>query len=1319
MLNWRWLFGSRTTRVHQVRLNRRLVCEPLEERRLLAASPALASARPADGHEDVYALIVSTSSTSGSLPTMVDFYHVLTDEHEVPANQITFLVVSDTIPVGYESIIDGIATKTAFLDALAGFGSRADADDLLLVNFEGHGTGYLGVVPENARNVAYHGFVYETPQVDQVGDGDQFDVRESDFELSLYCGGGTLVRDYHAGLDEWTYRWGADYSQVYRCMFTSHYSDAYVAGIGLLSDSDENIDLFTDYTLGDTNQDGQIDIAAGETADYDGDGIPCCNAETGVTDEDDWGPIDAFENATASFHSPLGDIPFHVFDRNLDNQTDVDLYPVEGGPYEVDGTDADNNGCINGIDINGDGDRDDWLAMDETIVMQDAAITDDELAAVFNPIDCGAKVFITNSCFGGGFINDLSGPKTIVMSGSLEISEALNGCFPRLLNEAFSTYSQEADADGNGKVSFAEAFSHAALHPHDYVTQGYDLYLLDDNGDGAGHRGPLSPSDEGTFAASVFLPPPESVIISGRVWNDHDANGQRDVVDEPYLSEWTVYLDTNRNGVLDAGEPQTLTDLDGSYRFSGLTPGEYVVSEILQPGWQHVLPDTGTYNVSAHSPQAVTGRTFTNQGSGSITGSVWVDWDGDGARDADDGGLRECQILICPAASGMSSEWWTFSDKDGSYSLDGLPPGEYTVHVVDRTGWQHTSPSGSSSDLTLGVDDTLTGVDFGEHPLYPVTGCVWEDLDGDGQRDPSEDGMSGFLVYIDIDHDGVFSGADWYTYTDADGSYLLAAHAAGSYTLRQHPNVGLDSSWPASGYYSVSLVLGEIVAGKDFAVRGHGSIAGVVWDDRDADGVRDSGEPGLAGWQLYIDADFSGTLTDGDWSAVTCDDGSYEFSGLGASCYRIAVVTPAGWAPPTSTWWTTVPVEIGQEVNGIDIGVRGRSAIRGTVWDDRDADGIRDSGEPGLAGWQLYIDADASGSLTDGDWSTVTASDGSYQFTGLGPGSYTVHLMVPPGWETTNPSGDAYSVTLAAAQSVSGQDFGNRRYDIDSAGLVDPATCTFYCRNSNTTGMANWTFACGDPTADWTALVGDWDGDGGDTIGFFDPAASVWYLRNSLSTGYADWTFGYGAPGAGWIPVVGDWDGNGTDTVGFFDPATCLWYLRNSLSTGFADLTFGYGDPAMHATPLVGDWDGDGPAGIGLYVPESGTFYLRNALTTGFADYTFGYGDPTAHWTPIVGNWDGTGGDTIGFYDPSRSLFQLRNSLSTGYADLTFGYGAPGLGWEPLVGRWTADPIHSTAQSETREQDQLAPSTVLTVNPCQTIEASLTDAIMKRWELNG
>src|SRR5262249_11254017 len=151
-------------------------------------------------------------------------------------------------------------------------------------------------------------------------------------------------------------------------------------------------------------------------------------------------------------------------------------------------------------------------------------------------------------------------------------------------------------------------------------------------------------------------------------------------------------------------------------------------------------------------------------------------------------------------------------------------------------------------------------------------------------------------------------------------------------------------------------------------------------------------------------------------------------------------------------------------------------------------------------------------------------------------------------------------------------------------------------------------FAFGAPG--WVALVGDWDGDGVATLGAFDPATATWYLKNSNGPGAPDVApFQYGAPGD--IPVVGDWNGDGIDTIGVArpdpTPGVLTWFLRNSNSPGAPDLApFAYG--AAGWVPVVGDWDGDGVTTVGVFDPVGlfgqapATWYLRNSNDPGAPD---------------------------------------------------------------------------------------------------------------------
>ena len=73
--------------------------------------------------------------------------------------------------------------------------------------------------------------------------------------------------------------------------------------------------------------------------------------------------------------------------------------------------------------------------------------------------------------------------------------------------------------------------------------------------------------------------------------------------------------------------------------------------------------------------------------------------------------------------------------------------------------------------------------------------------------------------------------------------------------------------------------------------------------------------------------------------------------------------------------------------------------------------------------------------------------------------------------------------------------------------------------------------------------------------------------------GDADLVFNYGPVGLGWLPVVGDFDGDGDDTIGLYAPESGFFFLKNANEAGDGDLVFGYGP--IGATPLLADWDGN------------------------------------------------------------------------------------------------------------------------------------------------
>ncbi len=97
-------------------------------------------------------------------------------------------------------------------------------------------------------------------------------------------------------------------------------------------------------------------------------------------------------------------------------------------------------------------------------------------------------------------------------------------------------------------------------------------------------------------------------------------------------------------------------------------------------------------------------------------------------------------------------------------------------------------------------------------------------------------------------------------------------------------------------------------------------------------------------------------------------------------------------------------------------------SVSGAVWNDADADGTWDSGELGLADWEVYVDTDQDGQWDSGEPITSTDSEGNYEFSDLDPGTYVVGELLPSGWEQTYPTRDEAESPAASAGTDSDAD---------------------------------------------------------------------------------------------------------------------------------------------------------------------------------------------------------------------------------------------------------------------------------------------------------
>jgi len=160
------------------------------------------------------------------------------------------------------------------------------------------------------------------------------------------------------------------------------------------------------------------------------------------------------------------------------------------------------------------------------------------------------------------------------------------------------------------------------------------------------------------------------------------------------------------------------------------------------------------------------------------------------------------------------------------------------------------------------------------------------------------------------------------------------------------------------------------------------------------------------------------------------------------------------------------------------------------------------------------------------------------------------------------------------------------------------------------------------------AYVGDWDGNGSDTLAA--RRGNTYFLQGDVESPTSDRAVSFGR--AADETYVGDWDGDGTTT-----PAVRrgnVFHFTDRWEGGAADRATAFGKPGDRI--FVGDWDGDGTDTLAIV--RNGHLHLTDDLSTGRTSEIIRWWFPDDTLVHI-GDWDGDGRDTIGLrypYQPPR-----------------------------------------------------------------------------------
>jgi uncharacterized repeat protein (TIGR01451 family) len=662
------------------------------------------------------------------------------------------------------------------------------------------------------------------------------------------------------------------------------------------------------------------------------------------------------------------------------------------------------------------------------------------------------------------------------------------------------------------------SYSFKGLFPGSYtITESRALGYLDGkdaNGTGASSQGTLS----NDLITGIKLDAGQDSIENnfGELLPASITGQVRDMTGAP-VGIATVemqLLDGTGAPVLDAaGTPKTATTKpDGSYSFSDLRPGTYQVKEVQPNPYLElkVLPGkVGTTANGAAGNNVISAITL-NAGDAGVTYDFEeikpATLSGKIFNEATKQPLEQNGVVVRVNVQLTNADGTDIVLKDGSkvpflttttneageYSFGDLRPGTYVVTEVQPSSFgfldakTYPGTKGGTGDsktvisaVTLVAGDNSKDNNFSEYVPSSITGQVSNDFTGAP--------IGGVVVTITgVDDNGPFTKE---TKTGPDGNYTFPNLRPGTYEVTEtQPSDWSDKSNPlgnsggtADGFNKTKGIVlpasGKDVTKVDFTEIKLSSIAGVVYVDKNNDGVQQADEVGIPGIEMTLSGldDLGVTVT----KTVKTDlNGQYLFEKLrpSAAGYTVTEAEPLAYVDGTETPGTLagattpstsvndqiiVPLNPERISAANNFGERPLSVLSGKVTQGNVAG---DSSGKGIGGVTITLTGtdDKNKPFT---MTTTTKADGTYKFENLRPGTYVVTETQPDGWEDAknlsgvNGSNGGNVASNATSAMVIGANDAATGYDFTEVKLVGVSGIVHLDANddglvANDTGLA-------------------------------------------------------------------------------------------------------------------------------------------------------------------------------------------------------------------------------------------------------------------------
>ncbi len=477
-----------------------------------------------------------------------------------------------------------------------------------------------------------------------------------------------------------------------------------------------------------------------------------------------------------------------------------------------------------------------------------------------------------------------------------------------------------------------------------------------------------------------------------------------------------VFADANDDGLLTQGEGgfegvhisllnesgETVnsidTGADGAFAFADLHPGRYSLSYLLPEDSVYAAKIAGGSEIAGEDLTALSEAFDLTIGEtkqaplcgavalGRISGTSFHDANANGAMEDGEDALSGVNFTLINRVTGQEAGN-AVSGPDGSFLLDRLRPGAYTLNVSLPTGMVFTRTGANilmnpsleaqeSLDIDIIMGQRLESRLVGAVLPGSLKGYVWLDANNNGLQEPEEAFLSGLKVQVFDTQDGsVFATLT----TDEFGAYHAPVIRPGTYDLTVSlpensiaADTGAGENMFADGTPGTIVLSGlklseeEEIADIRAGVKQYTSIAGTVWSDEQ-------------GTVLPI-ADTLVSLYEGNnlhtpvKTILTGEDGAYRFEQLMPGDYRIGAALPQGYlfvkphderlqsgeavsivTDITAGLGDTFALNMGQDQESLNIGAVKTGKLGDFAWLDENGNGLQDAGEPGIPGLNVVL----------------------------------------------------------------------------------------------------------------------------------------------------------------------------------------------------------------------------------------------------------------------------------------------------------------------------------------------------------------------------